>query len=1404
MKLLVSLFLFALFTAAHLELRADVSRKDLWIEALVADESGNSRQSLEAATKLLSGTAENPLEYVLAAELYARALVKAEQSGKRRYLRVEALREALKNAPDEPAKALLEVKLAWEYAELAESSYSRSSGKSDSTAALPVNLEEWDASQFRRAAVEHYDVVLSKYASALQKTPIDALKAPEILCKEDREKVFPGRRKGEKRKLLKDVSFEILNLNSASAAEFPTLYDFIAHDAGKFYEVLSGQVLGQEKEVLPDSETLLASPKEFLERVEAEAARKSDYKWRALRILCERTRFHLSDTDSSALARATLERIFFVQKEFRESVPEELDALFEFIGSYENAWLPRVSHERQNIKHRLSRKQGLPLGFEAALTRFIADYESLPVAAEAVEILARFYIANGREVEAESLLKKAIAAHGNCVNAEGCKQLLEQLESPVLWPLVLPRNWVSSEPVDFHVVAKNVSQIRLRAVAVDWRKYFRGELGQFVRKFGAGALVADKVSELHVPLNAEKNFRETVYRESIPAGFLSPGFYLVFVAYNDEAFERHPLPVWVSDLAVVTEAGYACAGAHSGREGFELRVVNAVTGVPLEGAKVFVREKKHSVGDWVDTPAGKTDKLGEAIVPGVAPDCGSILVVEAKLPRKERHEHRPSEYFKPVLESQEDLRPSFVGNPEAAQSGDDAYETHVTAIERIGSIYDPSSIGVSTAKPVELAVFADRDFLRPGETLAFKGIVFREQGGGHPAPELFVGKKIAVSLKCLKNGRFEEMVKTEPVSNEFASFSGSLKIPEDADCGEWLLVAECVEGKHISSNTKIYVGENWRTAPKLEILKADFPQRLGGKVVAKIAGRAPDGTALAGTHVHWRVREKRVGVKADCAHGDGVLDENGSLEISWETEPRELWTAENEGTVPESSLFTEFNVSAEMALPDGKILSAEKELAFGNRNFNLIAGHRNWSLGEPVPLFYYRRAAGEKIELVTETHFEREAAEKTPNSRPVPVKLEVVRLTRAQHYSFWENIFSAEALSVEKGSETPSLVLPADKWVPGRYRILATAQDDFGEPVRTETRLDILEGENKKLSDGLEFFAQLREYRLNVGDTAEILWGSPSEEASVFVEVHVPGIAEVQRFYVQSNRELKIIRIPITSQMEGKYVCISLSQMSLGRFYTRNFVFGVRYQKQIAIEVLDCNSFPEAGAPETWRFKLTRPDGKPAADAEIAVALYDITGEGVLYPQEAEANWKEEAERLVPMLDYRLRRRGLFSSSSAVHFYHFAKEPSRSLRSFRFPEWTYAFSGEPRKDAFKSFNKGWETKKTRIKITEDLLLMAAARASRREVEEITDWEDKRPFSRPLPPEFGLKDYFKPVFFHPHLRSDANGIVSVEFIVPGHDARRRLRLFAHDKALNFGLIQRSDIRVKKNEANSEAP
>jgi len=323
----------------------------------------------------------------------------------------------------------------------------------------------------------------------------------------------------------------------------PTLYDFIAHEALKFYT--SGEQAGAQPEAVFE----IAAEDPVFDEIKAflawspSAPDTNAPLFKAARIFQDLLRFHLRDEDPSALADADLARLKFA---CRAAWGEEKDS--------------------RCLK---------------ALRRFAERWADHEISAVAWHEIGSRLFAQKRYVEAREAALRGAQTYPESPGGRLCANLVRRIEAPEV-SLQIERNWWRPWP-KIHVRCRNVSNLWFRIVRVEWKPTRETLSGRTI-----GARPAERAELLAKPplfawraeLPPTKDFQPREADLDAPED-LGPGFYALLASRRPD-FREKDNRIEVSNFRV-TRLALVARACENRVEGW---VLDAESGEPIPGAQV--------------------------------------------------------------------------------------------------------------------------------------------------------------------------------------------------------------------------------------------------------------------------------------------------------------------------------------------------------------------------------------------------------------------------------------------------------------------------------------------------------------------------------------------------------------------------------------------------------------------------------------------------------------------------------------------------------------------------------------------------------------------------------------------------------------------------------------------------
>ncbi|MCI0699867.1 MAG: hypothetical protein L0241_02115, partial [Planctomycetia bacterium] len=387
------------------------------------------------------------------------------------------------------------------------------------------------------------------------------------------------------------------------------------------------------------------------------------------------------------------------------------------------------------------------------------------------------------------------------------------------------------------------------------------------------------------------------------------------------------------------------------------------------------------------------------------------------------------------------------------------------------------------------------------------------------------------------------------------------------------------------------------------------------------------------------------------------------------------------------------------------------------------------------------------------------------------------------------------------------------KLQPGIYRAVLETKDKFGKKVTAKYQFIVVNPTADKFNVKIPNQISSPKWSVEVGETFTMLWGTGYDSGRVYIEVEHRGKI-LQSFWTEKNATQHVLRVPVKEEMRGGFH-VRVTYVRENRAYLTSRHVDVPWtNKNLTVKWERFVSKLEPGAKETFTAVISGPDAKKAV-AEMVAAMYDSSLDAYL-PHD----WMKRFG--VFRRDYSNLQLGFNNSSKG--FYHIHgnwphTHKSVDLRYRGFPsELTSNWRGY---DYFRQNfgDGGWERGWTGG-FADAAPLPPGAPApglggggAKKDAPNTKDGPPLEPGNNGQPgvspgPDLGAitarKNLNETAFFFPHLTSDADGTVRMEFTMPEALTKWKFLGFAHDKNLRSGFITDSVVTAKDLMAQPNPP
>jgi hypothetical protein len=1136
----------------------------------------------------------------------------------------------------------------------------------------------------------------------------------------------------------------------------PTLFDFLAFDALSFYAIgdqANGAKVQDAFEMTADS-PIFASNSDF-QQWQPQTTDQNSRTLKAVKLYQKLTRFHAADPNKSALYDIQLHRLRFG---YNKAVGQGKDeAYLAALKDFANA----------NKDHELS-----------AMARFQ---------------WAGVLVNQNELVKARDIALEGVKAYPDSPGGKLCFNTVQSIEAKQS-SINTERVWADPMP-EIKVTYKNLTKVYFRAVKADYLerlKQARWRPEQLDQAQQQALLKQDPALSFTRDLPATLDYRQRTEAFPAPKG-LAPGFYYL-ISSHDEGFTANNnnvtyTDIWVSDLAIVNRIDQGKVKV----EGF---VTNNKSGEPIDGAKVQVWFRGNQ-GGWFPGDTATTDKNGMYALAG-----------------RTQHAHM-------VIASTKD---------QMLSSAHDSY------------LYQNNP----QPRPVEQTVFfTDRSLYRPGQTIQFKGICLRyEQDKDNY--ETIPNREVTVQFND-PNGK--EIAKVQARSNDYGSFSGSFTAPRDRLAGRMMIQ---VPGGPYGA-VQVSVEEYKRPKFTVTVESPKEPAKLNAEVKAPGKAIAYTGVPIGGAKVQYRVvREVRYPAwygqfywwrpapqkpAQEIAHGVITTEGDGSFVVPF--------TAKADPTVPEKDEPTfKFTVTADVTDTTGETRVGTKSVEVGYAALKVTATADEWQVNDRPVKFavstatldglgqeakgtlkvYHLKQPAQVARPASDGqfHYRFQIEEKEP--KPDPGKPE--------SWELGDVAYSTDFATDGKGKTNVSARLPA-----GIFRVIAESKDKFGKTVTSKSQLQVIEPTAMHLNIKVPNVIEAPTWTVEPGNEFTMFWGSGYNEGRVFLEVEHRGKI-LQAYWTEPGRTQAQLKAPVTEAMRGGFTVRATFVHENRAYLTTRHVDVPWSNKDLTVKWETFRSKLEPGKKEMFTAIVTGPDAKRAV-AEMVAAVYDQSLDAYLPHdwmhkfgvfRQDHSNLFSQFENLDKNFNW---VQGQFPRSTKAVDLHYRGFPGELTQNYQRYEYFGKGGGQGGFEFEYGYGRGgFSGLGVNRGLTDGVFVgrsgppapMGAApgmggfggggfagddKSALREQAGAKRSEAGAPQGL-APDEPNLegvaarKNLNETAFFFPHLVSDAEGVVRMEFTMPEALTKWKFLGFAHDKELRSGYLTDEIVTAKDLMAQPNPP
>lgn len=521
--------------------------------------------------------------------------------------------------------------------------------------------------------------------------------------------------------------------------------------------------------------------------------------------------------------------------------------------------------------------------------------------------------------------------------------------------------------------------------------------------------------------------------------------------------------------------------------------------------------------------------------------------------------------------------------------------------------------------------FLDRAIYRPGQLVHFKGIAVLRETTERSRP--YAAQSVTVRLL---NANQEVIDSVAVKTNDYGSYQGSFKLPEGGLTGGFQL-----QQKEWSGSAWFRVEEYKRPRFQVEMLPVTGSYRVNDSITVEGVAKAYAGNAISNANITYRVtRRSRViyygrrfwppvsGESEEIINGTAVTDANGRFRIVF-------------NAIPDPSIdrsadpVFDYEVQADVTDLNGETRSAQRSLSVSYKALQVTIGQ----LASLLPVDSLR-----KIQVTTTNaggQFEAAALELEVYAVSAPQRLVRKRYwEQPDQYVFNESQFlqyfpldeyrtEADPLSWPNGKQVHrqsfkstadgQLVLGWAHRSGGWYRLVITGLDRYGDSIRTEKTLYLLDPDGKQLPAPNALFTYLEKETALPGENVQLLVGTAtdawliSQRENRSTALQNNNLPFASRFLIEQVKPgIRKRSYTVTENDRGGWGW-SHVYVQHNRVYASHDHVNVPWDnKQLKLSVTSFRDKLQPGSNETWTVTLKGEKGEQVA-AEMLTSMYDAS-----------------------------------------------------------------------------------------------------------------------------------------------------------------------------------------------------
>ena len=938
----------------------------------------------------------------------------------------------------------------------------------------------------------------------------------------------------------------------------PTLYDLLAHEALNYFKNDERYLDKPAYAYEIDDPIAFADAKTFTSH---NFATKDSFSLHheAMQLFQRLINFHLNDASPAALIDVDIERISFV-KTF--GVMENKDSLYEVA-------LRKLTERYPNEKE-ITHAWYLIADLHAT---YANSYDPLKDTSNRYEY-----------VVAKQILDRITSPGNVSFEKSEATQLLNRIIKKELQIHTEKVN-VPGQPFRILVSYSNVANVNMRIVKYDEKTRDTITRNQNQDQFWLKILTLPSIKTFSQALPATNDYQ--MHQVEVKVDPLPVGEYALvastgdFTVNNEEVLAL--LQLRISNISFIS----------SGENYF---VLNRTTGQPMPNVSVTASRRVYNTTtrnyDYKDKQY-KTDKNGFVLIKEDPKETDRYMELAFKT---------ADDYYKPA----EGIYPYYLNRFNSSTGNEDDED----ADDKDRKTYEANNL--------KIFFFTDRSIYRPGQTVYFKSIVVTKDFKTKLA-KIVPGFK---SMYYLEDPNSEDVDSIVVVTNEFGSFSGKFKLPQNRLTGEFSIYDDSTDEEFSFS-----VEEYKRPTFEVQYEKQKGTYRLYDSITVTGTAKAYAGNNIDGALVKYRVnRVARFpypwllwgrgwfsSSPQEIAHGEVKTDANGKFNIKFLALP-------DKGIDKKYEPVFDYSITSDVSDINGETRTGQTQLSVGYKSLLLSVTLPNETMMADSLKQIFVKTTNQSDEFqpsqVTVSFWKLDVPRRmirdrlwTQPDQFVMTKEEYIKYFPHDEFANeskkeeWKRLGKEYEITDSTKANTRFAIRNA-KFSPGWYAIDVITHDKEGNEIKDIKFIQLTNNSGETV---------VPIYNWVKGNTA--ISGQPNSNVittvgssanDVFVIKFVDKRVKKSSFeFISLNNESKSITVPVEESDRGGFG-VFFAFVKDSRFYSTNYGVRVPSNKDLNISYETYRDKTAPGTEEKWKVKITGAKNEKFA-AEVLTAMYDAS-----------------------------------------------------------------------------------------------------------------------------------------------------------------------------------------------------